>query len=444
MTRIFEFALSPLLMAVGQVLAALYFQHDEERDHPIWSPRRVALALGLLAMNTAVQTFLRVSISENPLAPMLTYLMMSLTIYILFARLFSQLTWKTSLFAGLVFLTADNSAWSLINSVLRMGWNTNFLYTGTLAQRLLVVLALWMVELCILMLVKRHLPEPERLYLSNHTLVLIALAAVPFLTIRWFSSQLPAENAKTFQFGITLCFLCQLVILAGYVGRESTDRERMAELQMKRVLQAQQEQFNLKIHNIEAVNHKYHDMKNLLLYLEKGTRDLPEIRRFIQEMEPYEALVSTGNEAVDIILSEKIKICQQEGICCVPYVDGRMMDFMSPLDICTIFGNALDNAMESCRMIKEPENRQISMKTNRKGDHVILVFRNTYGNKPDIRGGIPVSSKQDRENHGFGLKSIRYIAQKYGGQLNCQVEGQEFVLTLLFQNVGQKQTGGEA
>lgn len=431
MTRILELALSPLLMAVGQVLAALYFLSDEDGFHPAWSLKRFALAVGLLMMNTAVQTYLRVSISENPLAPMLNYLMMSLTIYVLFARLFSGRSWKVSLFAGLVFLTADNSAWSLINSVLRMIWNTNFLYTGTFAQRLLVVFALWVAELCILMIVKRHLPHPEHLFLSNHTLLLIVLAAVPFLTIRWFSSQLPAEHTKTFQFGITVCFLCQLVTLVGYVSKESTERERIAELEMKRVLQAQQQQFDIKMQNIEAVNRKYHDMKNLLLYMEKGKRDLPQVRQLIQEIEPYETLVSTGNEAVDIILSEKIQICQQEGICCVPYVDGKMLDFVSPLDICTIFGNAMDNAIESCRMIEEPENRQISMKTNRKGSNVILVFRNTFGAMPNMRDGLPVSAKKDRENHGFGLKSIRYIAQKYDGQLNCQIDGQEFVLTLL-------------
>ena len=62
-------------------------------------------------------------------------------------------------------------------------------------------------ELAILAIVRRHLPPLGSVSLSRSTLLLIALAAVPFLTIRWFSSQLPAENAKTFQFFITLCFL---------------------------------------------------------------------------------------------------------------------------------------------------------------------------------------------------------------------------------------------
>ena len=71
MTWILEFARSPLLMAIGQVLCALYFLWDGERRPRGGRIRRFALALGLLAFNTAVQTFLRISISGNPLAPML-------------------------------------------------------------------------------------------------------------------------------------------------------------------------------------------------------------------------------------------------------------------------------------------------------------------------------------------------------------------------------------
>ena len=427
MSMLLALGLPPFLMTVGQSLCAILFLLHGEPARSAGLSRRIALTLTLIAVNTVLQTLLRLMIAERDHAAMVPYLLVSLLAYTLFAYLFADLTPKTSLFAGLICLTADNSAWSLINSISRMLFNQNFLYTGALGSKLLSMLALWAVELLILALVMRHLPPLHSLFLSRRTLLLIALAAVPFLTIRWFSSQLPAENAKTFQFGITMCFLVQLMILVGSVSRETTQREQ----ELRRVLQAQQQQFDFKLQSIEAVNRKYHDMKNLLLYLEKGQRDVPELRSLIQEMTPYEALVSTGNEAVDIILTEKLTLCQQEGICCVPYVDGRMLDFVGPLDICTIFGNALDNAIESCRRIDDPEGRHISVKTNRRGGCTVLVFRNTFAEAPVLQDGMPVSTKQDRENHGFGLKSIRFIVGKYDGQLHCQAEGREFVLTLL-------------
>lgn len=431
MSGLMNLGLPPFMMTVGQAVCAIFFLLRGERTRHVGPARRAGLSLALIAANTIIQTALRMMIAEHEHAAMVPYLLVSLVVYTLFAQLFSGLPVKTSLFAGLIFLTADNSAWSLINSVSRMIFSRNFLYTGGLGGRLLAVLALWAVEMAILELVRRNLPPLHSVFLSRRTLLLIALAAVPFLTIRWFSSQLPAENAKTFQFFITLCFLLQLVLLVGSVARESTEREQRAEQEMQRVLQAQQQQFDFKLQSIEAVNRKYHDMKNLLLYLEKGQRDTPELRSLMQEMAPFETLVSTGNEAVDIILTEKLALCRQEGICCVPYVDGRMLDFVGPLDICTIFGNALDNAIESCRRIDDPEGRHISVKTNRRGGCTVLVFRNTFAEAPVLQDGMPVSTKQDRENHGFGLKSIRFIVGKYDGQLHCQAEGREFVLTLL-------------
>ena len=249
MTWLLESARAPLLMAVGQVVCALCFLWDSECRACVSRAWRLAMALGLLGYNTAVQTFLRVSISGNPLAPMIPYILMTLTGYTLFSLLYAGLPPRTSLLAGLLFLTADNSAWSLINSVSRMLFTRNFLYTGDPAQRLLSALALWAVEMAILVMVHRHLPPLHSVFLSRQTLLLIALSSVPFLTIRWFSSQLPADNAKTFQFGITLCFLAQLVVLVGSVSRETTERER----QLRRVLAAQQQQFDFKLQSIEAV-----------------------------------------------------------------------------------------------------------------------------------------------------------------------------------------------
>ena len=61
----------------------------------------------------------------------------------------------------------------------------------------------------------------------------------------------------------------------------------------------------------------------------------------------------------------------------------------------------------------------------------MLVFRNTFAVATVLEGGMPVSTKQDRENHGFGLKSIRLVTCKYGGTVRCEAGAQEFMLTLV-------------
>lgn len=176
-------------------------------------------------------------------------------------------------------------------------------------------------------------------------------------------------------------------------------------------------------------------MKNMFHYLETYSNREEvkhQVQKILDEIRPYETSVTTGNEAIDILLNEKLAVCQQKKITCVPYLDGTMLDFVEPMDLCTIFGNALDNAIESSSQIEKEEDRQISVRTVRKGNSVALTFRNTYAKRPDISGGLPVTTKKDKKNHGYGLGNIRYVMDKYHGELSCRVEGEEFVLVLLF------------
>jgi sensor histidine kinase regulating citrate/malate metabolism len=173
-----------------------------------------------------------------------------------------------------------------------------------------------------------------------------------------------------------------------------------------------------------------------LLYLESdGNKKEMQasIQQMIEEIRPYESKVETGHEVIDVILGEKLQLCQEKEITCVPYIDGRMFDFVKPLDLCTIFGNAMDNAIESCVQIPETDKRQINIHSLSRGDSVVLTFRNTYHKKPDFSNGLPVTTKSDEKNHGYGLRNMRYIADKYHGTVNCTVEQDEFVLTILLQ-----------
>ena len=136
---------------------------------------------------------------------------------------------------------------------------------------------------------------------------------------------------------------------------------------------------------------------------------------------------------VDVILGEKLAVCAEEDIVCVPYLDGSLLDFVKPLDLCTLIGNAMDNAMESCRRIPEKERRSIRLHTAERGNTVVLSVRNTFLTTPDLRDGLPATTKVDAGNHGYGLRNMRYLAEQYGGMLSCRIEGEEFVLRVTLQ-----------
>lgn len=85
-----------------------------------------------------------------------------------------------------------------------------------------------------------------------------------------------------------------------------------------------------------------------------------------QEIRSYEAQNKTGNEVLDTILTSKSLYCQQHGITLTCVADGAALDFMDTMDLCSLFGNALDNAIESVEKLPDSEQRLIHLVVTRK------------------------------------------------------------------------------
>lgn len=185
--------------------------------------------------------------------------------------------------------------------------------------------------------------------------------------------------------------------------------------------------------NMELVNIKCHDLKHQLrLALEGQQLDESFVRDVQQTISIYDTHVKTGNDALDTLLMEKMLYCEVLGIELSVMVDGHAFSFLSVSDTYSFFGNALDNAIEHLTQ-EAAENRFIRMSSHRMGDILTIRIENYCSTEPETdRNGIPKSQKKDREHHGFGLLSMKNIAEKYGGVLSCAVEERMFVLTAVF------------
>ena len=101
-------------------------------------------------------------------------------------------------------------------------------------------------------------------------------------------------------------------------------------------------------------------------------------------------------------------------------------------NIHTLFGNALDNAIECELSIPDKEKRLIHLEVYAKKDFLVIRCENYCPAPPVFQDGLPMTTKADREYHGYGLKSMRYTAQKYGGTMTVQAKDEWFQLTPLF------------
>lgn len=211
----------------------------------------------------------------------------------------------------------------------------------------------------------------------------------------------------------------------------------------KRLMREQQRQYELTKQSIDMINIKSHDLKyHIRALMRSGGRfDEREMSDIEQALQIYQSVVKTGNEAVDTILTEKSLFCESNHISLTCVIDGAQLDFMRDVDIYSLFGNALDNAIEAVKDVGE-EKRNIGISVKRVGEMVSVHVEN-YLDKPlEMNGDLPRTTKKDKEFHGFGLISIRNIVQKYGGIMTVKTVKNTFNLNIIFprspQDIPQK------
>ncbi len=199
-----------------------------------------------------------------------------------------------------------------------------------------------------------------------------------------------------------------------------------------KLLRESQEQYETSKKNIELINIKCHDLKHQIRKI--GQENLINDRA-IQEIADavsiYDSEVDTGNVAFDTILTEKGLYCYKNKITLDCMADGHLLDFMNEAEIYSMFGNALDNAISAVRQIPDCTKHYIGLSVCRVHDFVTVNIHNFYEGAIACKDGIPSTTKEDKENHGFGLKSICYIAEKYGGKASVRAEGGVFDLNIL-------------
>lgn len=204
---------------------------------------------------------------------------------------------------------------------------------------------------------------------------------------------------------------------------------------LQKLLSMQYDNYRIHEESVRLVNQKYHDLKHQIALLRSEITSGEKLQ-YLDELEKdirsYEARNKTGNNVLDTILTARSLQCQREGIVLTCTADGSALDFMNAMDISILFGNALDNAIESVSIIPEQEKRLIHLTVSRQKSFVRIHMENCYEGELKMVDGMPVTKKQDTDFHGFGLKSIGTIVDKYGGSMTVRAENGWFELRVLF------------
>lgn len=220
------------------------------------------------------------------------------------------------------------------------------------------------------------------------------------------------------------------VLILTLLNNQLSQRQLKDELAgVRYVLEQGKRQYELAKKNVDLINIKYHDLRHQSERLHQQGRaaELAELDRTLNQ---YAALVKTGNEVLDVILTEKTLACQERSIQLMCMADGRGLEFVKTHHLYALLGNAIDNAMEAVQPLPE-ERRIISLSLRHQGELIHIHVDNPCEGRITLRDGLPLTTKGDPDYHGFGMLSMKTVAEQYGGGLSVQAEDGMFSLDIV-------------
>lgn len=289
------------------------------------------------------------------------------------------------------------------------------------------------------LLLKRKFVDLKQIYFPKKKLTpfyyAFMLILVIFLT---FASQNVFQNGSTSAIpnnpnylGPVFGFLtCVLVLLTYYLLFSTNEALREKEI-IDQLLYENEKQYEMKKTSIDVINQKCHDMKhqiNALKRIDNSERD-EILNKLEQDIMIYDIRIDTKNHILDTILMEKQLYCMSNNIKLSYLGDASLLNKMDTIDIYTLFGNALDNAIESTVKLEE-EKRSIDMYIDNIDSKLVITISNFFDGNIKIENNKILTSKKDKEYHGFGVASIKNIAKKYNGKTKITTENDIFTITI--------------
>lgn len=241
-----------------------------------------------------------------------------------------------------------------------------------------------------------------------------------------------ANFDKTYICTIAIINILLCIMFEFFAFETSTRQELRKNLDVISQMKYNEEkQYELSKENIALINQKCHDLKYFIRnYGNNQTLNPQVIEEISQSIEIFDSNIKTGNNALDIIFTEKSLLCYKNNIRFTCIADGKLLSFMDDVDAYSLFGNLVDNAIEALK--DEAQKRVISLIIKGQGDFVSISIQNFFSKQLRFENGLPITTKKDKNYHGYGMQSIKMICEKYNGTLSINTNDNIFSVNILF------------
>ena len=301
------------------------------------------------------------------------------------------------------------------------------LHTTTLALRLPIWYLLYR-------LVKHWLSYTVKLLLPRMWIVLDLVALTSFTGIITVIKNTETAHSYTAYPACVACVFTTLgcCYLCTYMAK--TVRSDMA----LETFQYQQSYYQELEQNQQTVRRLRHDMKNHLNIIGTFLRDneIEQAKEYFQELNREFASnlkVYCPNKIVNAVLNSKEQLALDSNIQCDFQIDLETSPKIDDIDLCSILGNTIDNAIEALGKVPELSERTLSLKARYTNSFFSYEIKNSKINEIQKKGGRFLTDKIEKEAHGIGLRSVQTIVEKYNGDMDISYTNDTFTVTIMIQ-----------
>lgn len=273
------------------------------------------------------------------------------------------------------------------------------------------------------------------LLLSVVTVAYIVMSVITNLIIS--SSVILLQIAIIFSvFFIAITIVSVIISIA--IGSKYQNEKREKELLT--LANSMMEKNYTEIKSIQnTISKQVHDFKNHLRTIDGMLPDESEVKEYLSDLleTSYQQSqnCNCGNEVIDSIINCKISQAALQNTSFKHRIQLNNKLNISPVDICAILANQIDNALEACAEIPATESKYVNVDIWQKESFTFFKVVNSANKNPFDSHGKLETAKSDKKLHGFGIKSIQETANKHNGYLkNEYVDGAFISLVMISSN----------
>lgn len=384
--------------------------------------------------------------SSNSFYSMMMFFLMFLFTYFASFFLF-EANWKIRLFSMICGYTCEHIAYETYFSVINLlninknglsglyDYGTISLFTGW--QDILIYFFSYIIVYYLIFIMFALRLNKNNFYEAKYDFKFLVVGCIFILSdivinsiVSWYST-IHFENIYlgiVALINVLCCFIGLFYIFEMFYSNNIKNQMKIIEEIQKK----ESNQYKISKETIDMINIKCHDFRHQIREFGDNQKiDNEAINNLNKLIRIYDSTYHTENEALNVILNEKTLLCNNKNIRFTCIVDGNALNFIENEDIYSLFGNLIDNSIEAVNQLDDNE-KIISLKIKQVGNIVSISIKNGYKGKIQMENNLPLSKKEDNIHHGFGMKSIKMVCEKYNGNLRLNIENNIFIVTILF------------